>query len=60
MNLTERQRTTIINALRVAAGVYNDDAATMHRANEWRLAEQFRLQRDEAESIADGIEEGEL
>lgn len=52
----EQDQYTVINALRVAAAVYHQDAMTHCLANTG-LAEQFQRQRVDAERIANELEE---
>jgi hypothetical protein len=47
---------TIINALRVAARAYTNDAVAMREGSQNRLAEQFDKQAEEAVKLADFIE----
>ena len=56
MNLTELDYVAIVNALRVAAGVYNDDAAQMRKAGQLELARRFDDQRDFARKLRECIE----
>lgn len=62
MNLTDKQVWTAINALRVAADRYTDDAAAMRAAGGayTRVAEQFDAQVNEARELADKLETMEL
>lgn len=61
MKLTEKQLFTAVNALRVAADRYAEDASTMRAqpGNYSGLAPQFELQEKEARALADYMEEQE-
>lgn len=54
--LTENQRTTIVNALRVAAEVYDGHAKAMKEAEQSELERQFKRQACEARLLADDLE----
>lgn len=51
---------TIAEALRIAAEVYEKDAAECTCANLARVAEQFKAQANAARQLLDRIESGEL
>jgi len=55
--MTRAEHDFIINALRVAAQVYNQDAAICGAES---LKNQFLRQAQEAKRIADDIEDGEI
>ncbi len=56
MNLTEAERATVVNALRVAALTYHADAEQMRSIHMPRFAEQFDNQQVEADRLSDYIE----
>ena len=55
--MTESQRSTIVNCLRVAADRFKDNAHTLSESHP-RLAEQFIRQAEEAKLLALELEEG--
>lgn len=57
MTLTNDEYRTIVNALRVAAELYNAEAHTMTEAGQVRIARQFDAQETEARRLANAIEE---
>jgi hypothetical protein len=57
MRFSERQLRTIVHALRIAADQYVADSRVATDAGEARISEQFMIQRNEADSLADLIEE---
>lgn len=59
MNLTERERWTIANALRVAAEQYAKDEAVFVKHGPPSLAKQFHDQRIEALALADRVDQDE-
>jgi hypothetical protein len=64
--MTESERYTIVNALRLAAERYREHATTLrtiieggNHVGQTRLVEQFALQAQQATDLADRIEQGE-
>ena len=54
--LAEKHRQTIVNALRVAAEVYDGHAKAMHECEQSSLERQFKRQAAEARMLADDLE----
>lgn len=57
--LNDTTRSTIENALRVAATIYESDAQKMHGAGQYRIAEQFERQHRAALKAANMIEQAD-
>lgn len=60
MKLSQRERSTITNALRVAKDVYVDDARICDESKQPRLGDHFRAQIADCLALIERIEQGDV